>query len=140
MKIFIDENLSPFLARGIHILEKNLDDGFEVLSIKDVFGKKDEFGKNDGKGVKDEEWIPQVGKMNGVVITQDKNIHRKKLQKDLFQKHGIGMFFISPPKNGYTYWQIVEILIKEWKDIKEKCSTKKPFSFIHRPRSGFKKW
>jgi PIN like domain len=134
MKIFIDEYLSPFLARGIHILETHLDDGFEVLSIKDVFGR------DDGKGVKDEEWIPQVGKVGGVVITQDKNIHRKKLQKDLFQKHGIGMFFISPPKKGYTYWQMVEILIKEWKDIKEKCSTKKPFSFIHRPRSGFKRW
>ncbi len=130
MKIFIDENLPPFLARGIHILEQHLDDDFEVLSIKDVFGK----------GVKDEEWIPQVGKMNGVVITQDKNIHRTKPQRDLFERHGIGMFFISPPKNGYTYWQMVEILIKEWKDIKEKCSTKKPFSFIHRPRSGFKKW
>ncbi len=134
MKIFIDENLSPFLARGIHILETHLDDGFEVLSIKDVFGK------SDGKGVKDEEWIPQVGEMGGVVITQDKNIHRTKPQRDLFEEHGIGMFFISPPKNGYTYWQMVEILIKEWKDIKEKCSTKKPFSFIHRPRSGFKKW
>jgi PIN like domain len=130
MKIFIDENLSPFLARGIHILEQHLDDNFEVLSIKDVFGK----------GVKDEEWIPQVGKMNGVVITQDKNIHRTKPQRELFERHGIGMFFISPPKNGYTYWQMVEILIKEWKDIKEKCFTKKPFSFIHRLRSGFKKW
>lgn len=134
MKIFIDENLSPFLAKGLHILEQPMADGFEVLSIKDVFDK------GDGKGVKDEEWIPKVGEMNGVVITQDKNIHRTKLQRDLFQKHGIGIFFISPPKHGYTYWQMVEILIKEWKDIKEKCSTKKPFSFIHRPRSGFKKW
>ena len=59
MKIFIDENLSPFLAKGLHILEQPMADGFEVLSIKEVFGK----------GVKDEDWIPQVGKLHGVVIT-----------------------------------------------------------------------
>jgi PIN like domain len=49
--------------------------GFEVLSIKEVFGK----------GIKDEDWIPQVGKLHGVVITQDKNIHRTKPQRDLLK-------------------------------------------------------
>lgn len=130
MKIFIDENLSPFIAKGINILEQQMGDGFEVLSIKDEFGK----------GSKDEDWIPEVGRQKGVVITQDKNIHRTKPQRDLFEKHGVGVFFISPPKRGYTYWQMVEILIEEWRDIKSKCSTKRPFSFIHKPRSGFTKW
>jgi hypothetical protein len=131
MKIFIDENLSPFLAKGLHILEQPMADGFEVLSIKEVFGK----------GIKDEDWIPEVGRLKGVVITQDKNIHRTKPQRDLFEQHGVGVFFISPPKGkGYTYWQMVELLINHWREIKEKCSTKRPFSFICRPRSGFKRW
>jgi PIN like domain len=56
MKIFIDENLSPFLAKGLHILKQPMADGFEVLSIKEVFGK----------GIKDEDWIPQVGKLHGL--------------------------------------------------------------------------
>ena len=91
MKIFIDENLSPFLAKGLHILEQPMADGFEVLSIKDVFDK------GDGKGVKDEEWIPKVGEMNGVVITQDKNIHRTKLQRDLFRNTGLAYFLFLRP-------------------------------------------
>lgn len=121
-KIYIDENLSPYIARGLDILEGPTRQGFEVISIADAFGR----------GAKDEEWIPIVGSQNGIVITQDYNIHRNKAQRVLFEKHGVGMFFFRPPK-GYTYWEYVEQIVKRWQDIKKKSQNARPFAFKCQP-------
>ena len=69
MKIYIDENISPYLANGLDILDRPFKNGIEVLSIKDVFGE----------GAQDEDWIPKVGAEKGIVITQDYNIQRTYL-------------------------------------------------------------
>jgi hypothetical protein len=119
-KIYIDENLSPYIADGLSILESPNNEGSEVLSIGNIFGK----------GAQDEDWIPKIGKEGGVVITQDINIHRSRRQRELFEQHGVGIFFLTPPsKNGYTYWEQVEQVIKRWRDIKKKCRNKRPFAF-----------
>lgn len=50
----------------------------EVHQIK-VYSNVDEFER----GVPDEEWIPAVGKNDGIVITQDLNIHLTRHQREL---------------------------------------------------------
>lgn len=120
-RIFIDENMSPYLADGLNTLEKPNNDGFEIVSIMKVFGE----------GVKDNEWIPQVGKEKGIVITQDFNIHRTRTLKELYLNSGIGVFFFAPPsKTGYKYWEMVEQVIRRW-IVMKKHSRKvdKPFAF-----------
>jgi hypothetical protein len=94
-----------------------------VLSLMDVFGK----------GAKDEDWIPKVGELDAVVITQDFNITRKQAQNELYRLNKVGSFIINPPKGkGYSYWQLVTILIVEWEKIKnETKNNPKPFAFIH---------
>ena len=120
IKVYIDENLSPYIAEGLNILDAPTGDGFEVLSI----------GKTFGRGVQDEDWIPKVGAEQGVVITMDYNIHRIKRQRELYEKHGVGIFFFNPPsKSGYNYWEQVEQIVKRWRDIKKKCRNKRPFAF-----------
>lgn len=119
-RVYIDENLSPHIAEGLNVLESPTGDGFEVLSI----------GKTFGRGVQDEKWIPIVGAEQGVVITMDYNIHRIKRQRELYEQHGVGIFFFNPPsKSGYTYWEQVEQIVKRWRDIKRKCRHKRPFAF-----------
>src|ERR1700734_4052698 len=90
-KIFIYENLPPQIARGLHVLQQpqNAREGIkmEVLSIKDFFGE----------GAKDEEWIPEVGRLKGIVITQDYRIQSLKHQRELYKQHGVGILFFSPP-------------------------------------------
>ena len=132
MKIYIDENLSPHIAKGLDILEKPLGEGFEVLSIGEIFGR----------GAKDEDWLPQIGQENGVVITQDLNIQRSRQQRELYKKHNIGVFFLSAPsRNGFSYWEMVAHIVNRWQDIKKKsrkslrpfayrCTTKKDFEEI----------
>lgn len=134
-KIFIDENFPPQLARGLNILQHplNMKETYEieVLSIKDEFGI----------GTKDEDWIPLVGERNGFVITQDYQIQRTKHQRDLYEKHNVGIFFFSAPKSGFPYWDMVKQFIEKWESIKTiikrdkppfayRCSARKPFEKV----------
>lgn len=125
MIIYIDENLSPYLARGFNILQKpeniKLMESIEVRSIKDDFGR----------GVKDEEWIPRAGETNSCTITQDFNIHRINHQRELCEQYGLGLFYFRPPsKNGFLYWDMLRLMVKHWPSI-SRASTReqRPFAY-----------
>lgn len=130
IQLYIDENISPYLAKGLHILEQGNGKEIEVLSIKDVYGK----------GALDEDWIPKVGAVGGIVITQDYNIFRKKQQRELYEKCGVGLFFIKPPSNnGYKYWEMVEQVINRWGEIKKLSNNRRPFAFSCTAKGKFER-
>jgi hypothetical protein len=131
MKFFIDENMPVQLAEGLAILEKPNNDGIEVFSIQ----------KEYGRGIQDEDWIPQVGQINGIVITQDYNIQRTQNQFELLKQYKIGIFYLRPPgKTGYKYWEMVEKIIGNWRNIKEMARvTKSPFAFRIMPKGKIEK-
>ena len=79
--------MPPQLAEGLSILEKPNNDGVEVYSIQ----------KEYGRGVLDEDWIPQVGKVSGIVITQDSKMQRIKSQYRLLRDYKLGIFYLIPP-------------------------------------------
>ena len=134
MIIYIDENLAPVLAEGFNILQApenirlRLKDPIEVRSIKREFGE----------GAQDEDWIPIAGKKGACVITQDYNINRIKHQKALCEKYNLGMFYFRPPsKNGFSYWDMLKLLVKHWPEITKVVSKKKrPFSYKITARSS----
>ena len=97
---------------------------FQVLSIKHEFGR----------GAKDEIWIPEVGKIGGIVITQDLRIQTTRHQNELYKKHGLGVFFFKPPSTGYSFWEMVEQLVKRWPEIKKKAVNKRPFAYRITPQ------
>lgn len=127
MIIYIDENMPSVLAQGFNLLQApenirlKLKDLIEVKSIKKEFGE----------GAKDEDWIPQAGKQRACVITQDYNINRIKHQRALCEKYNLGMFYFRPPsKSGFTYWHMLEMLVKHWPEIIKKASwEERPFSY-----------
>ena len=131
-KIYIDENFASQIADGLNVFQKHLNlkekHQFEVLSIKNAFRK----------GIKDEEWIPIVGKEKAIIITQDLRIQTTRHQRDLYHKYDLGIFFFKPPsKQGYTFWQMVELLIKHWERIKSlTIKSKRPFAFKCSNRSS----
>lgn len=63
LNIYIDENMPHQIADALDLIQSHLNEKeskkIRVLSIKKEFGE----------GAKDEDWIPKVGKENGVVIT-----------------------------------------------------------------------
>lgn len=120
-KVYIDENFSEWLAKGLNILEKPNDDDITVYSIKEEFGE----------GAQDEVWLAAIGKVNGIVITQDLNINRTRHLKELYLESGVGVFFFKPPsKKGFSYWEMVLQIITRWTDIKSKIKkTSHPFAY-----------
>jgi len=135
MIIYLDENLPPSLAKGFDILQSpqnfKLNKKIEVKSISDEFGR----------GCLDEEWIPLAGKNESCIITQDYNLKRIAHQKELCDKFGLGMIYLRPPsKTGYSYWEMVGVLHKNWDEIcKIVLSQKRPFAYEIRTRSGIKR-
>lgn len=129
VNIFIDENFAPQLAKGFNVFQEhlNLKENLQikVQSISEAFGR----------GAKDEDWIPKAGATGSIVITQDINIFRKRYQNELFMQNGLGVFFFKPPSNGYSFWEMLEQLVKHWPEIKKKItSTKRPFAYTVTPR------
>lgn len=135
MIIYIDENMPPQLAEGLHILQyplslkENLE--VEVKSIKTVFGA----------GIKDEDWIPLAGQQGACIITQDFNIQRTRHQKALCQEHQLGLFFFRPPsKTGLSYWEMVEMCIEKWPQIlKIARREERPFAYRCSQRKNFER-
>ena len=125
MIIYIDENMSPYLARGFNILQTpenvKLGTEIEVKSIKDAFGQ----------GTKDEDWIPIAGESNSCIITQDYSIKRIKHQQKLCEQYNLGMFYFRPPsKSGFTYWEMLRLMVKHWPSISKISIDKdRPFTY-----------
>ena len=132
IKVYIDANFPHQLAKGLNVLQEplNLKEGIsiKILSVDEAFGE----------GVKDEDWIPRAGKEDGIIITQDLHIQTTRHQRDLYQKHGLGMFFFKPPsKNGYPYWEMVRQVINRWDEMKKLIrKNKQPFAFRCTSRSS----
>lgn len=128
MKFYVDENISQNIAQALAILQNpRIDENVEVYTIKDEFGQ----------GTPDEKWVPKVAAEDGIVITQDLNIHRVRQQRELYKKQDLSVVFFKPPKKGYSYWDLVEFYIRRWKVIKEEVKKlNKPFAFIVTPRSA----
>jgi hypothetical protein len=86
LKLFVDNNLPPDLARGLHAL---FGGDHEVICHRDKFGLSH---------IADEEWIPALGvEGNWVVLSGDLNIARKRPSRELFLRSGLVGFF---PRSG----------------------------------------
>lgn len=127
-KIYLDENLSPYVAQAMGLLCKG------YFTDVDVFSTVDQFGK----GKPDEEIIPGVGAQQGVLITKDLGIQRSRLQFELCKVHSIGMFFLKFPKGHAKHWDIVKTLIVQWEEIIRCCGNQMPFAWEVSPRGKFK--
>ena len=83
MRVIVDENLSPAIARSLHALFAG---EHEIVHIRDKFGP----------GVKDVEWI-QALSADGrwVVISGDRRITRNHLEYNAFRSSRLVGFFLS---------------------------------------------
>lgn len=82
MKLFVDENLPPQLARGLSALFAG---DHEITCHRDKFGTRCRL---------DEEWIPELGSEGDwVVLSGDLNIARKRPQRELFFRSKLVGFF-----------------------------------------------
>ncbi|MBD0366417.1 MAG: hypothetical protein ICV53_09985 [Flavisolibacter sp.] len=129
-EIYLDENLSEYVADALNSLNKGYFRDVQVYSTKIKFGK----------GVPDEDIIPAIGKAKGILITKDTNIQRTRMQYQLCAKYKLGVFFLKPQKGMDRHWEIVKMLIVNWEEIIRTIEKEKlPFGFEITPRGKLKK-
>lgn len=107
IEIYLDENLSEYVADALNSLAKGYFKNITVASTKTKFGK----------GVPDEQIIPAIGSAGGILITKDVNIHRTRMQYQLCQQFNLGVIFLKPAKGMDKHWEIVKMLINNWEEI-----------------------
>jgi PIN like domain len=130
IEIYIDENLSEYVADALNSLNKGYFKDIFVHSTKIKFGK----------GQSDEIIIPSIGNSNGIMITKDLNIHKTRLQYQLCKQYQIGIFFIKMQKGMDKHWELVKLLVNSWEEIIEKIQgEKKPFGYEIPIRGKMKK-
>ena len=128
--IYLDENLSEYVAQALNFLNKGYFREIQVFSTKEKFGK----------GVTDEIIIPGMGNSNGILITRDINIHKTRLQFELCLQHKLGVFFLVMPKGLDKHWEIVKSLINNWQEIVLKIEKeKRPFAYRIKLRGSMEK-
>jgi hypothetical protein len=118
--VYLDENLSEYVAQALNFLNKGYFRDLQVYSTKEKFGK----------GIADEVIIPSIGKEQGILITRDINIHKTRFQYELCKQHKLGVFFLTLPKNHNKHWEMVKTLVTRWEEIIGKIvEGKKPFAY-----------
>lgn len=128
--IYLDENLSEYVAQALNFLNKGYFREIQVFSTKEKFGK----------GKPDELIIPGIGNDGGILITKDINILRTRLQFELCQNHDLGVFFVTMQKGLDRHWEIVKTLINNWEEVirvLEKES--RPFAYRIKQRGKMEK-
>lgn len=111
MKLFVDENLPPALARALDAIFKP---EHLVQHVIDKFGRR---------GLLDEEWIPALGAEGGwVVLSGDITIAKKKPSRALFLRSNlVGFFPVETVMKMPLHRQAARVLTA-WEDMCEVAS------------------
>jgi predicted nuclease of predicted toxin-antitoxin system len=79
MKFFIDNNLSPLLARGMREF------GEDVVHLQEKFAPNAD----------DEAWLPYIGENEFFLVTRDEAIRWRPAEIAALRRHKVGAFFFG---------------------------------------------
>lgn len=110
MKVLIDENLSPAIARALHALFAG---EHEVVHIRDKFGA----------GVKDVDWIQSLSEEGRwVVVSGDRRITRNRVEYLAFRNSRLVGFFLAKGLYKSPVVKQMERLLALWPVIEQQSS------------------
>ena len=110
MKVAIDENLPPALARALNEVFAR---EHEVIHLRERFGQ----------GLKDVEWITQLSaEGRWVVISGDRRITRNRAEYYAFRGSQLVSFFLSKGLNKARLTKQMERLMALWETIEVQAS------------------
>ncbi len=105
MKVIIDENLSPALARALNALFAG---EHEIAHLRGRFGS----------GVKDAEWIARLSaEDHWIVISGDGKIAKRRAEQAAFRNSRLIGFFLAPALNRAKVTKQMQRLLASWDDI-----------------------
>lgn len=77
-----------------------------------------------GTGVKDVDWLPMVGAKGWVLITKDKQIRRRTLERDALTRSGVRAFVLTG--DGMTGEQQAAVITKALKQMRKMLDRQPP--------------
>jgi hypothetical protein len=123
LKVFIDNNLSPYLARALHTLLEP--EGDQATHLTDRFPPDTE----------DRAWIDALAAEGGwVVISADRRIHRNRLEREAWRRSRLVVFFLSPQWRRLRNIEIAWRLLRWWPRIEETARLFSPPAAFELPR------
>jgi hypothetical protein len=112
MKFYFDENLGIQLSNGLREF------GEDTCHSRDC----------SFNGVADDIWLRYVGDQGWFLITVDRRIRRRPLEKEALIQHKVGAFFLLG--KSMSRWAYVEQLVRSWNRIKEIAAReRRPFAY-----------
>lgn len=112
MRFFFDENLGKQLSDGLREF------GEDTCHLLDQFNA----------GTFDEIWLKAIGEKRWFLITCDKRIRRRPLEKEALKKHKVGAFFLLGKQ--MNRWDYIKQVVRAWEKIKEISQREKtPFAY-----------
>lgn len=110
MKVLIDENMSPRIARALAAL---FDGEHEIVALRDRFGP----------GIKDVVWMSQLSHEGGwIVISGDRRITRNKAEAMTFRNSTLVGFFLARGLYKAKATKQMERLLVLWDRIEQQTS------------------
>jgi hypothetical protein len=123
LKFFLDNNLSPYLARALHTLLEP--EGDQVIHLIDRFARD----------IKDRAWIEALAAEGGwVIISADRRIHRNRLEREAWRRSRLVVFFLGPQWRRLRNIEIAWRLLPWWPRIEEQARLVMPPAAFELPR------
>lgn len=105
MKVVVDENLPPALARALNALFAG---EHEIIHIRDRYGP----------GVKDLQWIPELGQDGRwIVLSADRRIRKTRAEFQAFRTSRLVGFFLCASLNKAPLVKKAERILALWDNI-----------------------
>lgn len=115
MKVFVDNNLSPYLAHALNALLEP--EGDQVVHLTDRFAPDTD----------DRTWIGELGNEGGwVVLSADRRIYRNKLEREAWRRSRLVVFFLTPQWRRARNTEIAWRLLRWWPRIAEQVQIVAP--------------
>lgn len=115
MRVFLDNNLSPYLARALNALLEP--EGDQVVHLTDLFAPD----------IPDHEWITALSAAGEwVVVSGDIRIFRNRPEREAWRRSRLVVFFLAPQwsraRNIEKAWR----LLRWWLRIREQAALMAP--------------
>lgn len=124
MKVLLDENLAPALARALDALFKG---EHTVVHLRDKFGR----------GVTDEQWIDTLSHDGRwIVISGDRRITRNNAEYQAFRNSRLIGFFLSKGLYKAKVTKQMERLLAMWESINTLADTVEGGAMFELPING----
>ena len=115
MKVFLDNNLSPFLAHSLNELLEP--EGDQISHLTDHFQPQ----------IDDLAWMRGLAEEGGwVVISADRRIYRNRLQREAWRRSRLIAFFLAPQFAKARNIEIAWRLLRWWPRIREQVAIMTP--------------